>query len=133
MNHWEAPLSHQAEPLAGSWHGLGPLELRRLILEAATVVLEVMSSEADGADHGSTMNFPILDRYVSAQTMAARFPDREIPIVCLCPDWKPAQKLAERLSAQGYKHVFTAATHWSGIVAMGAAAASDQLSSDLEG
>lgn len=86
--------------LVGCIHAVGALELRRLVLEGATLVLE---STFDGA-----LNVP-----------------RDGLLVCLGPDGTPARALADRLSSLDYQHVYTADTHWSGQVALDAAGIRD--------
>lgn len=122
MHQPDLPSPHQVETLAGSWHRLAPLELRRLVLEGATLVIEAAGSQQQQL----CAPVVLLNGGDDVAVLADRISDRETPLVCLGDGWTPAQALAERLIQAGYKHVFTPDTQWSGIVAMNAVGADDQ-------
>jgi hypothetical protein len=127
MHHSNSSSSRQVETLSGVWHALGPLELRRLILEGATVVLEASCPDLKDLLNALNPSLRVIEMQDSVEALAREIPEREVPVVCFGQDWRPAGSLANRFMEFGYKHVFTPETHWSGVVAMNAAGAFDQL------
>lgn len=103
------PSPSASEEFSGRWHRVGALELRRLVLEGATILEE------------GTPPLPASDA-----ELQLRLPDQETLLVCFDADGTPSTRLAARLSSCGYKHVFTAETSWAGLVARDAAAGPDR-------
>lgn len=107
------------EVLCGTWHSIGALELRRLVLEGAILVIQ-NRNDKDARDQP---NIVCLSAQDSDLELASKLPDPEHPLICLAEDWMPATELAERLIEAGYQLVFTAVTHWGGLLAGDAAGA----------
>ncbi len=104
MTYPDRSLSHEPERLAGCWHCVPPLELQRLVLEGATIVLD-MSTPLQPELLGSSA---VVEENAIIPTCSGRVADRDVPLVCLTPAWRPAPGLAKRLFQMGYRHVFTA-------------------------
>ena len=103
MTSSDRSLSHEPERLAGCWHCVPPLELQRLVLEGATIVLDMSTSlqpELLGFSAGVEENEML-------PSCSVNVPDRDVPLVCLTPAGRPAPGLAHRLFQMGYRHVFT--------------------------
>jgi hypothetical protein len=114
MGQQDPPSFQHVETLAGDWHALGPLELRRLLLEGATIVLPDSQQELD------PINAPVVvvEAHDIDLTLRAKIPDLGVPLVCLCINGMPDRCMADRLSSLGCQHVFIPETHWAGLVAL---------------
>lgn len=122
MHHSDSLSQHTPESLAGCWHRIGALELRRLVLEGATLVLR----------EGTTMSqslapaIVLVSEEASAESLQSSIPDQQALIICIGPDWGPAHELAIQLHSQGYQHVFTPETDWGGSIAINSSGAHDR-------
>lgn len=105
-------LSHEPEHLSGCWHCVPPLELKRLVLEGATIVLD-MSKQLQPE---LLVSSAVIEENEMIPFCSVEVADKEVPLVCLTPAWLPAPGLAERLFQMGYRHVFTANSSVVGIV-----------------
>ena len=103
MTYPDRSLSHEPERLAGCWHCVPPLELKRLVLEGATIVLDT-STQFEPELLASSV---VVEENGTIPSFSVRVADMEAPLVCLTPAWLPAPGLAERLFEMGYRHVFT--------------------------
>ncbi|MEB3354205.1 MAG: hypothetical protein VKM34_08220 [Cyanobacteriota bacterium] len=103
--------------LSGQCHSVGALELRRLALEGAIVVVEESATPVS-TQHRNMLQLAPSDTSMNINNM---IPDQETPLICLAEGWMPAQALGDRLCEAGYQYVFTAATCWGGLLAIDAA------------
>ncbi|WP_152669495.1 hypothetical protein [Synechococcus sp. GFB01] len=113
--------------LSGQCHSVGALELRRLALEGAIVVVEEWATPVS-AQLRNTLQLTPSDTSMSINNM---IPDQETPLICLAEGWMPAQDLGNRLCQAGYQYVFTAATCWGGLLAIQAATSLGKPSTSL--
>lgn len=105
--------SQQAqESLAGCWHSIGVLELRRLLLEGASIVLQ----ESDTPTLPMGAGTIVVPENVNAEILKWCIHDLEAPLVCVAPGCGPAERLAAHLYNEGCQHIFTPETDWGGII-----------------
>lgn len=110
------------ESLAGCWHSIGVLQLRRLLLEGATLILQ----ECDTTPHPIGAGTFVMPENANPECLQWCIPDLDTPLVCVGPGWGPAQELASQLHNAGYQHVFTPETDWGGMIAINGAGGRDQ-------
>lgn len=110
--------------LSGCAHRIGAQELRRLLLEGATLVFDHEAPEQlpSGLHH-----YAVIEARDAQALIHELLSDREQLLVCLRKDWSPARDLAERLSSYGYHHVYTAENHLAGLFASDVSGVRDQL------
>ena len=106
MHHSDSLSQRTPESLAGCWHRIGALELRRVVLEGATLALR------EGTKTGQSLDPTIImvSEDASAESHQSSIPDQQALKICIGSDWGPAHKLAIQLHSQGYQHVFTPKT-----------------------
>ena len=105
----------QCETLVGCWHALGPLELRRLLIEGTTLVV---SGPVQELQVMTAVALPVTSPQDDADLLN-KIPDLCTPLVCMCVDGAPEPDLADRLRQLGYRYVFIPESHWAGRVAIG--------------
>jgi len=97
-----------AASLVGCPHAIGFLELRRLLLEGATLAFPETSPDVLPAIF---RQFVVIQATDSPAFIRELLPGKDELLVCLSQGWKPATELAERLSFLGYQHVYTLCSH----------------------
>lgn len=118
------PLSERAlDSLAGCWHKIGALELRRLVVEGATLVCQESPTMVQDLDPGIV----IVSEDANFENLQSSIPDKQALLICVGPEWGPAHDLAARMSDQGYEHVFTPETDWDKTSAINSFGAHDQV------
>lgn len=119
MHKFDSLSQHVPETLSGCWHRIGSLELRRLVLEGALLVIQESSKSHEALNSGII----VIPENSNARKLQMYIPDQEIPLVCLGQECGPADNLAAHLHNLGYQHVFTPETDWDGKIAIKAAGA----------
>lgn len=122
MHYSDSLSQHAPESLAGCWHKIGILELRRLVLEGATLVTQESTAAIQKLDPAIV----VVSEITTSERLQSSIPDLHTLIICIGPNFGPAHELATHLHSQGYQHVFTPESDWSGTIVINTSGAQDQ-------